>query len=167
MQTNGVNLSTVQPTSTTTLRYIGCSQDSESFLSLADHNKRWSVLRGSCNPGWNVDILPGMLNPPARQFFHSILLLGLITLAALHAQETRGTIQGRILDPGGSAIPGATIQITNEGTNVATRTQSDSQGDFAAPFLPPGFYRLAISAKGFKNYLRSGAELRIDDRLQL
>ena len=33
MQTNGVNLSTVQPTSTTTLRYIGCSQDSESFSS--------------------------------------------------------------------------------------------------------------------------------------
>src|ERR1017187_4454578 len=35
MQTNGFNLSTVQPTSTTTLRYIGCSQDSESFSSPA------------------------------------------------------------------------------------------------------------------------------------
>jgi hypothetical protein len=101
------------------------------------------------------------------QRFTRLLLTGLIALAGLNAQETRGTIQGRILDPRGSAIPGAAIQITNEGTNVATRTQSDSQGDFAVPFLPPGFYRLAISAQGFKNYTRSGAELRIDDRLQL
>src|ERR1017187_5385703 len=35
MQTNGFNLSTVWPTSTTTLYYIGCSQDSESFSSPA------------------------------------------------------------------------------------------------------------------------------------
>lgn len=95
------------------------------------------------------------------------VFLVLIAAAGLHAQETRGTIQGRILDPAGSAIAGATIQITNEGTNVTMRTQSDSQGTFAAPFLPPGFYRLAVSASGFKAYARSGAELRIDDRLQL
>lgn len=104
---------------------------------------------------------------PFRPPAHLFLLIGVIALTGLRAQETRGTIQGRIVDPSGSGIPGATIQIANEGTNVSTKTQSDSQGDFAAPFLPPGFYRLTITATGFKNYTRSGAELRIDERLQL
>jgi hypothetical protein len=36
------------------------------------------------------------------------------------AQEARGTLQGRVFDASGGAVPGATIEVTNADTGVAT-----------------------------------------------
>ena len=36
-----------------------------------------------------------------------------IVMSHAFAQETRGTIQGRILDPSGAAMPGATVLVEN------------------------------------------------------
>jgi hypothetical protein len=97
----------------------------------------------------------------------SFLLAALLAAGVLRAQESRSTMQGLILDAASAAVPGAAIVITHEGTNIATKTQSDAQGSFAVPFLPAGSYRLAVTATGFKAYTRSGIELRMADRLQL
>jgi hypothetical protein len=41
------------------------------------------------------------------------------------------------------------------------------QGDYAFPALRPGLYRLEAEAPGFSKLVRSGIELRVNDRLRV
>jgi hypothetical protein len=87
--------------------------------------------------------------------------------AALWAQDYRGQITGRILDPTGAAIPSATIAVTNVATNSASNTQADEQGNYTALYLPPGQYVVTVEAPGFKKMIRAGIEVRVADQLKL
>ena len=46
-------------------------------------------------------------------FFLNLLLLCFMTATAVHAQESRGTITGTVVDGSKAVIPGATVTITN------------------------------------------------------
>ena len=54
------------------------------------------------------------------------------------AQEARGTLQGRVFDASGAAVPGATIEISNVATGVSTPATSNEEGNYRVPFLNPG-----------------------------
>ena len=47
----------------------------------------------------------------------AILCFGLLALSAF-AQSERGSITGAVHDTSGAVVPGASIKITNEATNV-------------------------------------------------
>lgn len=83
------------------------------------------------------------------------------------AQDSRGQISGRVLDPGSALIPNAQVKVTNLATNVTTSTASNAEGVYLVRFLPPGLYRLEASASGFKAYVRPGIEVRVGDRLAI
>ncbi|MBL8234692.1 MAG: carboxypeptidase regulatory-like domain-containing protein, partial [Bryobacterales bacterium] len=78
-----------------------------------------------------------------------LLALLLISILSLTAQETRGVIAGRVLDPTGAAITGAIVLVTNTGTNNTVRAQSNDTGYYEANFLLPGDYRLTTEMTGF------------------
>ena len=97
------------------------------------------------------------------------LIIGLAVLmaaAAMQAQETRGTIRGRIVDSSGAVIPNVKVGATNLATNVTVSTSSNGEGNYEIPFLLPGRYRLNAELTGFKAYRRDGVEVRIGDRLR-
>lgn len=96
-----------------------------------------------------------------------VCLAILVAATALLAQETRGTIRGRVVDSSGAVIPGATIRATNIATNVTVSGQSNADGNYEIPYLLPGKYRLAAEMTGFKSFLREGIELRIGDRVTI
>lgn len=97
-----------------------------------------------------------------------IIFLALLAVAAaLLAQETRGSIRGRVVDASGAVIPNATVKVTNVATNVTVSAQSGADGNYEIPFLLPGNYTLAAELTGFKAYRRGGIELRIGDRLSI
>ena len=52
------------------------------------------------------------------------------------AQETTGSIAGRVSDPQGLAVPGAMVTVTGE--RGAQTFTADAEGRFNAPFLTPG-----------------------------
>ncbi len=69
----------------------------------------------------------------------------LCTLAALAlapsgaaAQDPRGTIQGRVVDASGAAIPGATVDVLNIATGVVTPTTTNEQGSYRVGVSEPG-----------------------------
>ena len=66
------------------------------------------------------------------------------------AQTPLGTVTGLALDPSGAAVPNASITLTSEGTGVKRSASSNSTGDYSFPNLPPGMYRLAAGAQGFR-----------------
>ena len=49
-------------------------------------------------------------------------------------------IAGQVLDTSKAAVPGATVTVTNVATNAQRVTQSDSEGRFTIPNLPPATY---------------------------
>jgi hypothetical protein len=103
-----------------------------------------------------------MRNPVTALALAAFLLPG-----AAIAQETRGTILGRVTDASDAVIPNATVRATNMATNVTVSTQSNTEGNFEMPFLLPGIYRVTSELTGFKTFVREGIELRIADRITI
>lgn len=81
-----------------------------------------------------------------------IRLLTLVCLSAVaaFAQTNRGGITGTIFDKTGAVIPGATVTVTNVGTNRAEKFTTSAEGAYTAPSLEPVVYRITVEAPGFK-----------------
>src|SRR6266568_461096 len=78
-----------------------------------------------------------------------ITVLFLSTFAFAQTQ-TNGRIAGTVKDQNGALIIGAEVITTSEATGEARKVTSDDAGSYSVPFLPPGGYRLRISANGFE-----------------
>src|SRR5207248_2997747 len=79
-----------------------------------------------------------------------IFLVFLLFTSLLSAQGTEAVLSGNIIDSSGAVVIGATVTATNIQTGVATVTKSNSSGVYLFASLPPGSYRLASEAAGFK-----------------
>ena len=102
-----------------------------------------------------------------RKLFLSLIVVCLLSAAVATAQETHGAIVGRVSDPSGGVIPGASVVVTNVamGTKVSLTTSAD--GFYQALLLQPGIYRIEATAQGFKKLERQGVEVRLSDRLEI
>ena len=94
----------------------------------------------------------------------ALFSLSLITSGAA-AQQARGTIQGRVVDTSGAAVPGATVEILNSATGVVTPTTTNEQGSYRVPFLIPGLYRVTVGLEGFSSFISDRIELHVADLL--
>jgi hypothetical protein len=81
------------------------------------------------------------------------------------AQEARGTLQGRVVDSSGGAVPGALVEVLNTATGVVTTTTTNAEGSYRVPFLIPGMYRVTVSLEGFSKYISDNIELHVADVL--
>jgi len=81
------------------------------------------------------------------------------------AQEARGTLQGRVFDASGGAVPGATIEVTNVDTGVATPAVSNEEGNYRVPFLNPGTYRVTVTLDGFSKFVSQNIQLHVAEVL--
>jgi hypothetical protein len=77
----------------------------------------------------------------------SILLLG---------QSGNATLTGLVTDQSGAMLRDAVITVTNQATNVAHTTQSNSEGRYLVSGLIPGTYRLSCDFAGFKKFEHTG-----------
>lgn len=85
----------------------------------------------------------------------------------LPAQETRGSIFGRVLDPQNAVVTGAQITVTNVDTNATTTLRTNETGYYEANLLLPGNYRVTAEMSGFKRSVRSGVTVSIGSRLEI
>lgn len=82
-------------------------------------------------------------------------------LSALPLLAQNPVVSGRITDPTGAVIPGAKIALTNQNTGIQTSTDTNSEGLFVLPPLPPGVYDATASAAGFKEARLDAVRLEI------
>lgn len=59
-------------------------------------------------------------------------------------------LSGTITDPQKAVVSQATVEVTNEATQVKILLRSNAAGVYSAPSLQPGLYRITISAPGFE-----------------
>ncbi len=84
------------------------------------------------------------------------LVLTLVAAGPALAQGTTGTIEGRVLDQQGLALPGANVTVKNVATGFKRSTVSDSTGAFLFPGLPVASYEVSVELTGFASQSRTG-----------
>src|SRR5689334_4273281 len=82
------------------------------------------------------------------------------------AQNTSGSITGRLVDPSGAVVAGATVTVTETNTGVARSLVSSSDGDFTATLLQPGVYSVSAAMTGFKTEVRTGIVVQVDQTVR-
>lgn len=76
-------------------------------------------------------------------------LLFLCTVSAF-SQSTTGSIGGIVRDSQGAVIAGAEVTVIRLDTSEDRSSKTDERGNYTVPFLPPGMYRISVTANGFK-----------------
>lgn len=97
-----------------------------------------------------------------------ILVLCLAALAApLFAQSITGSILGTVFDPTKSVVAGAKVVVTNTAQGWTRETVTDDTGNYTVAQLPPGPYKVDISAAGFQTVSVSSFQLLVDQRARI
>lgn len=84
-----------------------------------------------------------------KAFLISIFIVCSLGTLVLAQQAATATLSGRVLDPNGAVIPGATVAATQKTTGVKRETTTNQDGVFVLSNLSPGEYALRIQAQGF------------------
>jgi iron complex outermembrane receptor protein len=99
-------------------------------------------------------------------FLNRALVAGCVFLCVacslqLQAQTigSTATVSGRVLDPSGTVVPGATVTIKNDLTGVVTTASSDSTGRFSVAGLAVGPYTIEVALPGFNTARSAGLQL--------
>lgn len=78
------------------------------------------------------------------------LVAPFILPCSLLGQGSQGQVNGRVADPTGASVAGATVQLTNVATAQVKTTTTNAEGYYSFPALLPSEYRLSVSMSGFK-----------------
>jgi Carboxypeptidase regulatory-like domain len=97
-----------------------------------------------------------------------LLMLFAIFLAtdSLLAGPT-ATLTGRLTDPGGGLIVGVKVEVTNVETNVTFSGETNAEGLYNIPNLPPGTYRVIVQKFAYRTVVKPDVELHVQDVLSL
>ncbi|HTW81920.1 MAG TPA: carboxypeptidase regulatory-like domain-containing protein [Terracidiphilus sp.] len=90
----------------------------------------------------------------------SILLL--CVSPASRAQSTGGRVLGRVLDPSGALVPGATLTLINNASGVTQKAESAKSGDYIFLAVPVGSYQLHAEAPGFQSFIADGIAVQLN-----
>src|SRR5580765_3878725 len=83
------------------------------------------------------------------------------SLSPLYAQSSNASIDGVITDPNGAVVPGAKVVLTSKDTHQTSTFVSDGNGLYVFRNVPPGNYRLSVSAQSFGQYVQEGLLVRV------
>lgn len=101
-------------------------------------------------------------------FVICLLVTGALALPVFgQAQSTTGTIEGTVLDANGAALPGASVEVKNNDTNLTRTFSTDEDGRFVALTLPAGKYTITVTKSGFATTVVENAELTVGRALAL
>ncbi len=107
------------------------------------------------------------------RFRKAVQLLGgvtgvLLLCLPLFSQGSFGRILGTVTDQSGGVVAGATVTIVDTDRGVTKTLVTNEAGEYSAPTLNPGNYKVRAEAKGFKIVERQnvvlevGKEVRVD-----
>jgi len=103
-----------------------------------------------------------------RRATRCLIALVCLTYAVLAmAQSTGGRIQGRVSDQTGAVLANVKVTLVNDATSVSRDTKTDAEGDYGFIEIPVGTYHLEFDLAGFKNNVRPGVTLQVNQVLTI
>ncbi|MCI0626514.1 MAG: TonB-dependent receptor [Acidobacteria bacterium] len=97
----------------------------------------------------------------------ALCLLILLGMGSSVLANTSATITGRVTDQQELVVPGAQVLATNILTNVNYSGETNDDGFYRIPNLPPGEYRVIVQKEGFASVAKPGVELHVQDIITL
>lgn len=96
-----------------------------------------------------------------------IPLLALVFTWLLLAQGDTGQLNGTVVDANGAVVVGASVKLISQSTSQVREMVTGESGEFAFLLLPPGRYKLEVSANGFRTTLIDDANVNITQTTSL
>ncbi len=93
-------------------------------------------------------------------------LLGVFALPTV-AQTNKADIVGTVTDSNGAAVQGATITIAKVDTNATRSVTSGDSGEYKAPSLDIGTYKITVTKQGYQTVTQENVVLQTNDRLRI
>ena len=90
-----------------------------------------------------------------------------LAVGSAPAQTVYGSIVGDVADASGSAIPGATVTLTNLSTNITQVTTTDASGAYTFVNVLPGNYGIVVGKEGFKKLTRQPIEIQVQSGIRV
>src|SRR5262249_61174777 len=85
----------------------------------------------------------------AKKFL--VVAVGLMLFStANNAQTETGQIVGKVTDPNGAVVSGASITVKSVDTGREVTATSDAQGSYTVTALQPGLYDVTVTSGDFK-----------------
>ena len=97
----------------------------------------------------------------------AVLFAALLAGMAATAAAQEAGVYGRVTDPGGDALPGATVTVTNAETGLQRTVTSGGDGLYQVPSLPVGTYSVMASLDGFQTVTNEGLRLQVSQQVTL
>jgi hypothetical protein len=91
----------------------------------------------------------------------------LLTAGLAFGQSDTARVEGTVTDSVGAAIAGATVSVINTETNSRLETTTNEQGNYVAPLLKVGTYRVEVSAEGFRKNIQTNITLTVSQIAQI
>lgn len=89
-----------------------------------------------------------------KEVLFTILLVCSLGTISFAQQAATATLSGRVLDPNGAVIPGATVTATQKGTAAKREATTNDEGIVVIPNLPAGELGVSnVNYSGFTNVL--------------
>src|SRR5277367_1446508 len=76
--------------------------------------------------------------------------VGLCTNSVYAQTNISGDIVGDVTDATGAAVANAQVMVASDATGQAKTVTSNASGQYRVPLLPPGNYKVSITAPGFQ-----------------
>ena len=104
-----------------------------------------------------------------RLFLLAILILAVSAgqTTYIHAQQSPAQITGIVTDNSGAALANASALIVSQDNGSTRQVKTNQSGEFIAPALEPGHYRITVEATGFETFVTEGVELTIGEKKSL
>ncbi len=97
-----------------------------------------------------------------RQVWALVVLLGFGLVSGAFGQGTTSRVTGTVEDNSGGSVPGATVTLTNQGSNTAVTTQTSGNGVYVFDLVLPGTYTVTVEKAGFKRYVSSNNQVLVN-----
>ena len=98
----------------------------------------------------------------AVALFATFAAFALLTTPKAFAQASTSNVHGTVTDSTGAVVAGATVTLTNTGTNVTQKTTTNSKGFYVFPQVNTGTYSVKIQKEGFQSFTTSNLYLAVN-----
>ena len=96
-----------------------------------------------------------------RRYLFAAAMLVLLGCTSAFAQQTTGSITGRVVDQQGAAVPGVTITAKMATTGFTRTEVTDAEGLYRLNALPVGIYEVNAELSGFSTVSKKDVEVNV------
>jgi Carboxypeptidase regulatory-like domain/TonB dependent receptor-like, beta-barrel len=90
-----------------------------------------------------------------------VFLALFLSASAMAQTAATADLHGTVKDPNGAMISGATVTVRDQARNFERSVQTNEAGYYTLLSLPPGSYKLTVTAKGFATLVANNVTLTV------